>query len=311
MDKPLLSVNDLAWRLRVSVVRLREMADNVETNYSQWGLPSKANKDVIRIIRSPSPELKTVQRRIKSKVLAVHPLDDSVHGGVRGRSPRSNAEQHLGQRCVAKLDVRSFYPNVRHYMVYRTLRELGYGRNVARLLTRLTTLKGSLPQGAPTSTMMANLVLARTVDRALSDAARSHSLRVTRFVDDITISGSNPRPLINLSARLLSSKRLPIWRNRGRGAHRNKLKITPRTKPQEVTGLIVNSTSGPSISRPTRDRIRAAVWALRNASNAAALKKEVNSIRGRIAYVRQFNPGAAERLQARLQLTMKELSFSD
>ena len=76
------------------------------------------------------------------------------------------------------LDVKDFFPNVRHYIVYRMFRrELGFGRDVARLLTRLTTFRAGLPQGAPTSTAIANVLLALPVDGPISvEAERSSPL---------------------------------------------------------------------------------------------------------------------------------------
>lgn len=164
------------------------------------------------------------QRRIKNNILASITLGEGVHGGVRGRSPRSNATPHLGQPCVVNLDVRDFFPNVRHYVVYRMFRrELGFGRDVARLLTRLTTLDGQLPQGASTSTAIAN-VLALPIDRPISVEAERFDVRYTRFVDDITLSGSNPRPLINIVGRMLSRRRLPMYRKKQSGTRNQSLK---------------------------------------------------------------------------------------
>lgn len=205
------------------------------------------------------------------------------------------------------LDVKKFYPHVRHYMVLRMFRrELGFGRDVARILTQLTTFDGGLPQGAPTSTPIANLLLAGPVDGPISMNAKHRDIRYTRFVDDIALSGSNPRPLINLVARMLSRRRLPMHREKSKYESKSKpkLKITSGARAQEVTGLIVNSPNGPSISRKKRDRIRAAISSLRSKTDKGELASAVASIRGKIAYVRQFNPGAANRMDAQLAATL-------
>src|SRR5437899_9317974 len=146
----------------------------------------------------------------------------------------------------------------------------GFGREVARLLTRLTTLDSELPQGAPTSTGVANLLLALPVDDPIAAEAKRLGVRCTRFVDDIVLSGPNPRPMINVAGRMLSKRRLRMHREKGKRQSKAKLKITPRSKPQEVTGLLVNTQSGPSVSRRRRDNIRAALFALRNATDGVA-----------------------------------------
>jgi RNA-directed DNA polymerase len=243
--KPILSVRDLARRLKTSVERLRQIADEIARDFqSHYRFWSEKNKKTgkIRHYRIPKPELKEIQRRIKNNVLGQFELHDSAHGGIRGRSPHSNASKHLGQAWVITMDVKSFFPNVRHYIVYRLFRhELGCGNEVAYLLTRLTTLQGQLPQGAPTSTAIANLLLTKAVDVPVSRRALEIGAEYTRFVDDFSFSGHDPRTLINDAARALSRKRLPIWRKTTKFQPKPKLKIMPRSKRQEVTGLIVNS----------------------------------------------------------------------
>jgi RNA-directed DNA polymerase len=129
---------------------------------------------------------------------------------------------------VINIDVRAFFDEVRHRVVYRMLRkELAFGREVARLITQLTTLRAALPQGSPTSTVLANLVLAAPIDTAISRSARQLDVEYTRFVDDISFSGNDPRPLINEVGKLLSRRGLRMHRKKG---IKPKLKIMPRSK---------------------------------------------------------------------------------
>lgn len=203
------------------------------------------------------------------------------------------------------VDVKSFFPNVRHYVVYRMFRhEFGFGKDVAYLLTRLTTLQSQLPQGAPTSTAVANLLLAAPVDAPVTAHAASRDVTYTRFVDDIALSGDEPRPLINLVARLLSRRRLRVHRTGAKSKPATKLRISHHSQAQEVTGLLVNSTNGPSISRARRDRVRAAIFALRPSQPQRVAQKAVRSILGRIAHVGRFNRGEAIRLKTYLAQTL-------
>jgi RNA-directed DNA polymerase len=300
---PILSVRALAWRIGISAERLYDVANNIDRHYREK--PQQETPDKIRILRIPDTELMDIQRRIKKNVLDPISLSDDVHGGVRGRSPRSNASQHLGARCVVTIDVRKFFDEVRHRTVYRMFRhELGFGRDVASILTRLTTLDSRIPQGAPTSTAVANLVLSIPVDGPLSKQKTAHDVRYTRFVDDLAFSGLNPRPIINMVANFLSRRRLKIHRIKKSLQKKSKLKITPRSRPQEVTGLLVNSAGGPSISRKRRDRVREAIFHLRQMSDSLSRDKAVQSLRGRIFHVQQFNPGAALRLKRYLDQTL-------
>ena len=256
----------------------------------------------VRTLTVPDAELKNIQRLINSNIIAKVALAPGVYGGVRGGSPRKNAGDHLNQPCVVNMDVKEFFPNVRHYMVYRMFRhELHFGRDVASLLTTLTTHQSCLPQGAPTSTGIANLLLSTPVDAPVQAEAKVRDLRYSRFVDDIAVSGKEPRPLISFIATLLSRRRLPIHRHKVRG--KTKLRITGSGQAQQVTGLIVNAPRGLSVALTRRDKIRSAIWALRYLRKREALSA-VNSIRGKIGYVAQFNPGAARRLNKYLEATL-------
>ncbi len=246
--KPILSVRDLASRLGISVQRLRQIANEIDSDiYSHYQLRTKVDKRTgkVRHCRVPKPELKDLQRRIHRIILRPIPLSDTAHGGVQKRSPRTNASQHLGKPCVVNIDVKSFFPSVRHYIVHKVLfDELNFGREVAWLLTRLTTLNAALPQGAPTSSAVANVLLTSAVDAPITVAARAIRADSTRFVDDVTFSGSDPRSLINATARALSRRRLKMHRETAKTEPKPKFKITPRSRRQEVTGLVVNSIQG-------------------------------------------------------------------
>jgi hypothetical protein len=284
--------------------RLLELARDIRPHYCEWSLIDPRKPDKVRIIRSPSDELKDIQRRINRLILSAAEIGDEVHGGVAGKSSRSNAEKHLGQRTVVTVDVRQFFPSVRHYVVYRLFRhELGFGRDVARVLTQLTTLRGALPQGAPTSVPIANILLARSVDAPVTSEVRSTGHVYTRFVDDAAFSGDDPRPFINIIARRLSTRRLSIHRQKPKGQKNQKLKIMPRSQPQEVTGFLVNG-SRLTISHQRRDRIRAAINQLQQLSNEQDCRKAVISIRARIAYIEPYSRGTSRRLRRYLELAL-------
>lgn len=300
--KPILSVRDFAHRVRSSVDRLYEIANNPAAYYREWPQRDKKNPAKLRIIREPVPELKAIQRLIAKHVLAPLGLSDVAHGGVRGRSPLSNARLHCGQECVITLDVRNFFDSARHRVINRMLRgEYGLGRDVAYLITRLCTLRAALPQGAPSSTALANLLLTSPVDAPLTEAAQRINIINTRFVDDVALSGRDPRSLINTTARLLSQRGLRMWRKMAKFQSKSKLRIMPRHKPQIVTGLLVNSQAAPTVSTQKRDAIRAAIFQLRKIADKAVRDREIRSVRGRIEHVRQFNPGPAARLERYLK----------
>lgn len=290
--KIICSERDLAWTLGVPLERLRKIADNPGANYQEFSRWKNASKTQARMIRNPREELKRIQRLIKERVFGEDAFGPEVQGGVSRRSAKSNAEKHLGARVLATIDVKAFFDNVDHRAVFRTLREFGYSTDVARLLTKLTTRKGLLPQGAPTSVTVANLVLARPVDGPTRAQAEETNTIFTRFVDDFALSGDDPAAHIGDVARRLSLRGLSIHRG-------EKLNIRPRSRPQTVTGLNINS-GRPTVPRQYRDKVRAAIHGLRQIADPVSHDQTVRRISGRISYIRQFQPAVAQRLATQL-----------
>ncbi len=291
------SERDLAWTLGIPIERLRKIADTPAANYHEFMRYKVASRTQGRMIRNPKDELKGIQRLIKNRIFGEDAFGPEVQGGVSGRSPRSNAEKHIGARVLVTVDVRKFYDNVDHRTVFRTLREFGYGTQAARLVTKLTTRNGLLPQGAPTSGVIANLVLARPVDVPTRAQAQKTNTKFTRFVDDIALSGDNPTAHIGDVARRLSSRGLSIHRG-------DKLRVRPRSTPQKITGLNINS-GRPTVPRQYRDNVRAAIHGLAAISDPVKRAEAVRKISGRIAYVRQYLPAAALRLADQLARTLR------
>lgn len=140
-----------------------------------------------RIINPPKPELKTIQKRINAYLVEHIQMPNYAFGGVKGKDNIQNARFHKGQKFVFQSDLKDFFPFITNKMVYVMFVENGFSPDVASILTKLTTFKGHLPQGAPTSTTIANLVF-KPVGNEIQSIAEREGLRFTTFVDDVTIS---------------------------------------------------------------------------------------------------------------------------
>lgn len=292
----LFSIQQLGWWLGVPASELIQLAKEIDQHehYREKSiLDSKKQK--LRCFKVPDRRLKDVQKRILRNILVNHPVSQGMHGGVSGRSPRTNATRHLNTECIVNIDIRDFFPSVQHRQVAKMFkRDFNCGKKTTWLLTRLTTVDGQLPQGAPTSTMIANIVLDRPVDRAIETISTQLDVGFTRFVDDITFSGKNGPRLINFTAKSVSKIGLRTWRKNG------KLNIIPHWQRQEVTGLTVNRKKKPSVSKKKRDRIKTAIHQLPSLPEFER-DHAINSIKGRLNYLKQFNPGSAKRLERALQ----------
>lgn len=152
------------------------------------------------------------------------PFPGPFHGCVKGRSPHTNAKQHLNKPCVVSLDPANFFPSVTNAMVYQVWRDVfKFGPPVASLLTKLTTHQGHLPQGASTSGFLANLVLL-SAGAELVAIAFAKDCAVTFYVDHISISGARAREVIS-----------PLRRHRSRS--RLRTRSTPRMSGTSSTAI--------------------------------------------------------------------------
>lgn len=140
-----------------------------------------------RIIRPSLYDLKKIQRKINERILAPIEMPTNVHGGIKKRSNITNAKPHQGNKYQFTTDLQEFYPSITSSRVYDTLIKLGFSTHYAHWITKLSTWKYELPQGAPTSTHIANLVFLET-DIKLIEFCNENGITYTRYVDDLTFS---------------------------------------------------------------------------------------------------------------------------
>lgn len=236
-----------------------------------------------RRIDRPHPELKRVQRRIHEGILRPLPLPPTMLGGVPGRSIRDNARPHVGKACVVRIDLRDCFRRIRHTVAYRAYRErVGASAGIAGLLTRLTTLKGALPQGAPSSPLLANLCLLDLHEQVASLAARL-DLAFTQWIDDLVLSGDRAAEAIDGV--------IAIVRRHGHGVRCRKIRRMGRGVPQVVTGVVVNRK--PSAGRRRLDAIRRRMLEVAAAPDETVLR----SVRGQVAHVRSINAAQGRKLR--------------
>jgi hypothetical protein len=261
---PRFTLDDVARRLGKGVPHLR----SVDIVYKTFQIPKR--RGGLRTIEAPDDRLKTVQRLILRRLLRGLHAHPAAQGFERGHSIVTNALPHVGKEAVIRLDLVDFFPSITSDRVKAYFRFIGYDDEASDLLTRLCTYKGSLPQGAPTSPRLSNLLNYR-LDTRLYALAQRRGLSYTRYADDITISvragdlaplnRTNPKTLeaVHKScprvAEIIHTAKLIIEDEGFRLHTRDKLRVYRRHHRQLVTGLVVNHR--PNLPRDTRRRLRA------------------------------------------------------
>lgn len=190
----MLSIRQIKHLTRVLGTSTKSLSSVLETAssfYEELILIDPAKPEKHRTVTNIRGELRRLQTRFYRRVL-LPKVTPSVysHGGVRGRDIKSNAQPHLESRFVFKTDISDFYPSVHFRQVYKLFVDpLQCSPDVARLCTQLCTFRHHLALGLITSPILADQILKR-VDRRIGGACQKAGLVYTRYVDDITISGS-------------------------------------------------------------------------------------------------------------------------
>ena len=160
-----ITTNDLCFNiLKIKKEELFSLAALADTYYKPYQTTKRKSDGTIktRLIEPPAngSYLKNVQRRIKTKILnpAISSLPENIKGARKGCSLKENVHAHAGSNAVMKFDIENFFPSITLKRVYKIFRyKLGFTEEAANLLALITTYRGHLPQGAPTSPGLAIL----------------------------------------------------------------------------------------------------------------------------------------------------------
>lgn len=303
-------IGRLAWLTHHTQPNHRAESEKKSHYVYRW-LPKRSGG--WRLIEAPKPELKRVQEKILREILNHVPTHNAAHGFVIGRSIISNSMPHTGKRFLLKLDLKDFYANVRYSRVVAIFRSLGYSREVAIWLARLTTTAlpwdvkspvsaverarfspRHLPQGGVTSPALANLS-AFSLDVRLQGVAERYHLTYTRYADDLTFSGSGRvipalNEIVPLIRQIVASERFYL--------NSKKCRVIRNGQRQVVTGIVVNERL--NVPRVEYDRLKAILHncikhgpSTQNRENHPHFYEH---LMGRIAHVLHVNPNKGAKL---------------
>lgn len=265
----------------------------------------------LRFINAPKGRYKALLESILHKVLYKFAPHKIAHGFVFGRGPKTNAEQHLGAATVCKFDLKNFFNSIKSVAVIKLLFFLlskpkynGILWNATSedcvLLGKFLCYHGKVPQGAPTSPALSNLVCWRMDQQLFEFTKVIPGLTVTRYADDITISSSVP-----LSKSVVNNLKIQV-QNVVAGSQFElqvkKTKVRTNKAKLTVTGIVVNTTL--NLDAKKYGILRAQVHNYVTGKTQLT-EQEVQQLRGKLAWLDQLNPAKAKPLISRLSLYHK------
>lgn len=290
---PIVTREDLADRLGYDLSDLVAFAAKSASFYREICLPR--TNGTMRRIHSPREPIRSIQRWVLENILNAYRPHDVAHGFVRGRSIMSNASEHIGNAVLIAMDIADFFPSITNRRVRKGFERLGYPYSVALLLANLCTRAGFLPQGAPTSPALSNLICYR-LDRRLSGLARSRGFSYSRYADDMAFSSNDSRLV------LLIPFIRQIIQEDGFEVRPEKTRISRGGVRKTVTGIVVNER--PNLPRTHVRMLRAAAHRLaRQGADAVVLKSRRSGscdpervLAGHLGFLAMINPGRCRAL---------------
>lgn len=294
-------LSSLEQDLGISAKTLYAVSNNLSRHYRSIQFPKKNGG--YRNLSVPDEVLKSIQKRIADVLLIHMPVSRYAKAYRFGSSTIRNAKHHVGKSIVLKLDILHFFDSIRYSTVKdKVFPEDIYAEPLRILLTMLCYHKDSLPQGAPSSPAITNIILYE-FDELVSQWCRDRSIAYTRYCDDMTFSGDfDPAEVIRFVK--LELKKMGFLLNE------QKTKILRPGQQQTVTGIVVNE----KLSTPVayRRKLRQELYYCRKFGIQEHLQKiglEIPEdiyrmqLLGKVNYVLQVHSGNQDMLEARKWLT--------
>ncbi|MGE0786972.1 MAG: reverse transcriptase family protein [Sandaracinaceae bacterium] len=313
-------VRQLAWLADLRAMNERARDDRMRHYVRRW-VPKRSGQP--RLLESPKPTLKRVQRQLLATVFASWPTHDAACGFVTGRGVLDHARAHAGRRVVVRMDLADFFTSISLARVRGLLRAVGYPDGVAgaiagltcvstphhilrelRALTDPSTARAMtlalrsphLPQGAPTSPLLSNLV-ARRLDQRLGGLAARFGARYSRYADDLAFSGD---AAFERGVGRFLPRAAAVVLDEGFTPNHRKTRVMRSARRQELCGVVVNTA--PGLRRTELERLEAILVNCArhgpSAQNRDAHPDFRAHLAGRVAWVHHLAPHKGERLRA-------------
>ncbi|CAL60245.1 Hypothetical protein HEAR0006 [Herminiimonas arsenicoxydans] len=244
------TIDDLAECTRLSPPLIKYLTYRADHLYKVFHIPKKIGE--FREIAHPCRELKAIQGWILRHILDKLSPSENSKGFELGSSTLENASPHIGSNFLLNIDLKDFFPTIVASKVYGVFHSIGYNKKIAGALTSLCVFKGRLPQGAPTSPKLANLVCLK-LDARIQGYAGPRGIVFTRYADDISLSAQTLKKIQNaknLIHTIVASEGLEI--------NNRKTSISGTRKRKKITGLVITENSvgiGRDLTRQIRAKI--------------------------------------------------------
>lgn len=274
---------NIEWLYLYGYLHKEKKADRYQTFY----IPKKSGG--VRIIKAPHPILKILQQSFNVILNILFQPHKAANGFVSGKSIVDNAKLHTNKHYVYNIDLKDFFSSISFYRVKAVLKLPPFNltkkrEDLAFLLANMCCDDGCLPQGAPTSPILTNIICHR-MDRCLEGAAKRFGLVYSRYADDITFSSFHN---VFQKNSIFNQEIERIIKEQGFEINLKKTRLQKQSYRQEVTGLVVNKRV--NVSRQYIRSIRAMLHNWEHFGLAEANKRFIRHYRKDKGHIKNLNP---------------------
>lgn len=218
----------------------------IEESYKSFEIPKKAGGT--RVIDSPNKQLKRIQRQLGKKIYDIHKnyidqkriASNISHGFETGKGIITNARIHKNKKYLLNIDIANFFSSINFGRVqgyFNKSQEFMFSKEVSTIISQLVCYEKKLPQGAPTSPIISNLIF-NIVDLRILSLAKKYKLSYTRYADDMSFSTNN-RAFQTDYIEFIQELKV-LLKNSGFDINESKTRLEYYSSRQDVTGLTVN-----------------------------------------------------------------------
>ena len=241
---------------------------------------SKKKKTKKRQIASPSKELKAIQRWILSNYFNDIPISNRANGFVKRRGIKRNAQFHLKKSYILTIDIKDFFPSISQEKVYNAIKKHIDNNELCLKLAKLCTYKKKLPQGAPTSPILSNIVF-KDIDDKIERFCNARLVVYSRYADDLTFSCDTKSALVEVYAFVNKQ----LYEN-SFTINKSKTRYLSGKGKLCITGLNLNSgklTVGKKMKRNLRSNLYNIIVKKDSTINS-------NSVLGYLSFIKDIEP---------------------
>jgi retron-type reverse transcriptase len=285
------TITDLSKYFQLNKKLISDLAENEDLRKVHLAKIRKPNKKFREVVIVESMAYKLLLKTLAKYLNQEYTPLKGVTGYIKNRGIVDNAKSHLHKKIIVKFDIEDFFYSIHAADIEKVYRDLGATEEISKILSKISTFRGILYPGLNTSPILSNILL-KELDKEYNNIARNNNCDYTRYADDITFSGNETIPTMELLESVLNKYNFRI--------NKDKVKIMKMGRHQVVTGLSVFDKTMPRIPREKKRKIRLACY-LMSKMDASEYEKKVpwckqTYLAGLLIYCKNIEPRFVEKM---------------